>query len=83
MPLSIGVGVGSKIGVGQHTVSVRALVHPRLIVIAVDNGPDIVVTDRESVEILPEVKVQTGVGASGGSNRLAFTAPREIRISRL
>ena len=79
MALSIGVSVGSKIDVGGHTVQVNALVHPNVVVITVDRGEEIVISEGRAVEILPGVKVQSGVGG----NRLAFHAAKSIRISRV
>lgn len=79
MALSIGVSVGSKIDVGGHTLQVKALVHPNVVVITVDRGEEIVISEGRAVEILPGVKVQSGVGG----NRLAFHAAKSIRISRV
>lgn len=78
MALSIGVSVGSRIDVGGHTVQVKALVHPNVVVITVDGGEEIVISEGKSVQILQGVKVQAGVG-----NRLAFHADKSIRISRV
>jgi hypothetical protein len=77
--LSIGVSVGSRIDVGGHQVKVKSLTHPNIIVVTVDNGPELVISEDKTVEILPDVKVQSGIGG----NRLAFHAPRRIRISRM
>lgn len=79
MALSIGVSVGSKIDVGGHTLQVKALVHPNVVVITVDRGEDIVISEGQAVEVLPGVKVQSG----SGGNRLAFHAAKSIRISRV
>lgn len=79
MALSIGVSVGSKIDVGGHLLQVKALVHPNVVVITVDRGEDILISESKTVEILPGVKVQAG----SGGNRLAFHAAKSIRISRL
>lgn len=79
MALSIGVSVGSQIDVGGHRLQVKALVHPNVVVITVDRGEEIVISEGQSVEILPGVKVQSGVGG----NRLAFHAAKSIRISRV
>lgn len=79
MALSIGVSVGSKIDIGGHILQVKSLVHPNVVVITVDRGDDIVISEGKSVEILPGVKVQSG----SGGNRLAFHAHKSIRISRL
>lgn len=79
MALSIGVSVGSKIDVGGHTLQVKSLVHPNVVVITVDRGDDIVISESQAVEILPGVKVQSG----SGGNRLAFHAAKSIRISRI
>lgn len=83
MALSIGVSVGSRIDVDGHSVVVKTLSQPNLIVVSVDNGPDVVISDQAGTEILPTVFVFSGVGANGGTNRLAFEAPRAIRISRV
>ena len=79
MALSIGVSVGSQIDIGGHLLQVKALVHPNVVVITVDRGEEIVVSEGKTVEILPGVKVQTGAGG----NRLAFHAAKSIRISRV
>lgn len=79
MALSIGVSVGSKIDVGGHTLQVKALAHPNVVIVTVDRGDDIIISEGQSVEILPGVKVQAGVGG----NRLAFHAAKSIRISRV
>lgn len=68
--------------VGDHKVVVRALTPPNLIVISVDGGQDIVISDQSSTEILPKVWAFSGVGANGSMNRLAFKAPKSIRILR-
>ena len=79
MALSIGISVGSKIDVGGHMLQVKALVHPNVVVVTVDKGDDIVISESRAVEILPGVKVQSG----SGGNRLAFHAHKSIRISRV
>lgn len=81
MALSIGVSVGSKIDIAGSILKVRALVHPNLIVVGVNDGPDIVIEAEARKEVLPNVFVFTGIGAN--ANRLAFEAPRNIRISRI
>jgi len=79
MALSIGVGVGSKIDIGGHLLVVKALVQPNVVVVTVDRGEEIVISEGKSVEVLPGVKVQAGLGG----NRLAFHAAKSIRISRV
>lgn len=79
MALSIGVSVGSKIDVGGHMLVVKALVHPNVVVVTVDRGDDIVISEGRTVDILPGVRVQVGLGG----NRLAFHAAKSIRISRI
>ncbi len=90
MALSIGVSVGDEILVGPigtvqeyHTIRVKTLTAPNLIVVAVNGGPDVVVSEDQKIEVVPGVKVQVGVGPHGGTNRLAFHADRAIRISRI
>jgi hypothetical protein len=79
MALSIGVSVGSKIDIGGHLLHVKALVHPNIVVVTVDRGPEVVISEDQAVDILPGVKVQSGLGG----NRLAFQAAKSIRISRV
>lgn len=79
MALSIGIGVGSKIDIGGHMLQVKSLTHPNLVVVTVDRGDDIVISEGQAIEILPGVKVQSG----SGGNRLAFHAAKSIRISRM
>jgi hypothetical protein len=82
MALSLGVSVGSKISVGDSKVHVKAIVTPMLIIVQVDNGPDVLVSDKEAVEILPGVKVFAGLGRKQAGNRLAFEADRSVSIYR-
>jgi hypothetical protein len=79
MALSIGISVGSQITVGDHQVRVKELSPPNLIVITIDGKEDKMISDKERTEIVPEVFVSTG----GAQNRLAFEAPKSIRIKRV
>ena len=83
MALSLGVRKGGKLLVGHHCVEVKRMVPPNVIVITVDEGPEIAVSDLSKTVILPNVSVFSGVGAAGNGNRLAFEAPRSISIRRL
>jgi hypothetical protein len=83
MALSLGVRKGSRIAVGDHEVEVKDMVQPNLIVVSVDKGEDIVVSDQVKARILPNVSIFSGIGGRGLGNRLAFIAPREILIRRL
>lgn len=84
MALSIGVSVGDKIDINGHLLRVKSLMQdPNVIIITIDGGPEFLVTDKDQQEILPNVKVQLGIGRTGGNNRLAFDAPRTIPIHRL
>lgn len=88
MALSIGVSAGSRIKVGGKTVHVRKILTPVLLVLTVDDGDEILVSDKERVKIMPDVFVFAGVGSPKGDgqgvgNRLAFEAPRSIAIHRL
>jgi hypothetical protein len=60
-------------------LQVKALVHPNVVVVTLDRGEEIVISEARAVEILPGVKVQSG----SGGNRLAFHAAKSIRISRI
>ena len=84
MALSLGIIAGEKILIGsdpQHVVEVKAVFQSNnLIIITVDGGPDIAISDQSRTEILPGVSVFSGVGRNG--SRLAFIAPKEILIYR-
>ncbi|MFY9724638.1 MAG: hypothetical protein WB579_00530 [Bryobacteraceae bacterium] len=83
MALSLGVKKGSKILVGDHCVQVKNMVPPDMIVISVDDGEEVLVSDQYKSQILPDVLVFSGIGQNGGGNRLAFDAPKSIKIKRL
>lgn len=82
MALSIGVTTNSKIDVGGHKVLVKSVIRPNLIILTVDGGPEITVSENERVQILPEVFVFAGIGGNGVGSRLAFEAPKSIEIHR-
>lgn len=83
MALSIGVSAGDLIRVGEHEVQVKSLSYrENLIVVSVDGKSEHVISELGRVELLPEVFVFSGKGDHGGISRLAFEAPRSIRITR-
>ena len=86
MALSLGVSVGERISVGDSIVEVRAIHSSKLMVVAVNDGPDIKVNDKkaDAIEILPGVRVFTGLNKNGNeSSRLAFDAAKSIPIHRV
>lgn len=54
-----------------------------LIIVAVDGGHEITISDQAKTEILKKVLVFSGLGASGNASRLAFEAPKNIKIQRI
>ena len=84
MALSIGVTAGTRIRVDEQLVHVLEA-RPKMVTIRVDNSKPRVITDEERTEILPRVFVQCGVqeGLLVSGSRLAFEAPREIKIERV
>lgn len=86
MALSIGVSTGSRISLGNHVLKVEDVVNPTTIVVSVDGGKEVTVTDQQQTEVAPNVHVFAGVGGrdkGGSGTRLAFNAPKEIEIRRL
>lgn len=83
MALSIGVKAGSTLKIGTAVLCVKQIVTPTVMVVSVNGGPDITVTETEKVNILPEVFVSAGKGGKAAGNRLAFEAPRYIGIHRI
>ena len=59
---------------------VDGLMHFQLMLAA--SGQSFVITDAESVEVLPDVFVSAGDRPQRGIARVAIDAPREIRITR-
>jgi hypothetical protein len=80
MALSLGVKQGSQISVGGKIVQVKSLTPPSYIVVSVDGGNDIVVSEETRQEILPDVFVMT---AGPDTSRLVFQAPKHIPIVRV
>lgn len=86
MALSIGVKAGRKICIGgTHMLCVREILAPNQVRITFDDK-EMLVTDLERTELMAEVFVSCGLSDSQpGSQytRLAFEAPRVIRIERV
>lgn len=83
--LSIGVKEGSKIKIGRSLLTVLIVRTPLDIDVRVDASTHRI-TDQESTVILPDVTVFAGKWNGKGSQsygRLAFNAPRSIRIERI
>jgi hypothetical protein len=83
MALSLGVRIGSRILVGNHCIEVKARLAPNRIVITVDNGGEILITDEAATAVLPGVKVFAGMAKKGNEPRLAFVAEPAIKIVRV
>ena len=89
MALSLAVRKGDKISIGDHCLEVKAIMPPPRanaaspIIVAVDGGEDILVSEESKTKLLPEVFVFSGLGHTGNKRRLAFDAPRNIPIRRL
>jgi hypothetical protein len=80
--LSLGIKAGVKIQVGESVVEIRSITPPALIVVSVDGGPDMVVSDQARQELMPHVFAFTGA-KDGTGNRIAIEAPRDIKITRM
>jgi hypothetical protein len=89
MPLSLAVVKGQNILIGDHCLEVKAILAAQgpneasPILVSMDNGEDILVTENCITEILPDVTVFSGLGKTGNRRRLAFTASKHIIIRRL
>lgn len=84
MALSLGVRKGSTIKVGGDVVTVTDVVKADEVHVRV-RETNFTVTDKERTQILPDVFVFCGSkdAFQKGNSRLAFEAPRRIRIERL
>ena len=86
MALSLGVRKGDHIKVGATMIEVVRVEDDNIIGLYVAGQPLIYVSDTEKTEILPDVWVFCGSTTRqqyDGYSRLAFEAPREIRIERV
>lgn len=86
MALSIGVSVDDSISVGEGLIRVKQFVDPDMILIEVidqNTTKEWLISEKERKEIMPNVFVFVGQGERGGTNRLAFEAPRRIAINRV
>lgn len=94
MALVIGVRVGGKVRIGsKHAIedgtnSVLTLTRVRSLTeeVGVDvDGKDFTITDKQTIEVLPRVRVSLGTGQREFEQeyvRLVFDAPVNIRILR-
>lgn len=85
MALSLGVVIGDLIKIGEVMVKVRNIEQDNVIVLSMGSGKTVYVSDKERVEILPDVFVQAGLPEKQWErhSRLAIDAPRSIRIERV
>lgn len=86
MALSLGISVGSRIQIGDKVMTVVDALRGRSILVEVE-GLSYVITDQCKVEVLPGVFVFFGSPTTSLQSfnglRLAFEAPRSIKIMRL
>lgn len=88
MPLSLGVKRGNKIDIGTgHRLRVIDVPSSAEVVVRLDDGPPVKITDKEQVLLMPEVKVSVGLFPAEEKYdyyaRLLFEAPRSINIQRV
>lgn len=86
MALSLGVSVGSEITIGPvNRLKVLDIIGGTQVKIEV-GGNQFLIDDQERQEVLPEVFVSCGLSAptrGTHTSRLAFEAPRSIKIDRV
>jgi hypothetical protein len=86
MALSIGIKKNSRVLVGgSHLLVVKEIIAPTQVRVEFDER-SILVTDLERAKLMDDVFVSCGLLPPNSTNhysRLAFEAPREIRIERL
>jgi len=81
--LSLGVQVSTKIMVGEHELEVLDIKSIDMLILQVDGERTVVVSDKERIELWPDVYVQTGASSTSQNTRLAIAAPRSVKILRL
>lgn len=85
MALSIGVRGGKRVRIGKHILTILEVIAPDKVRVAF-NGREFLVTDLERVKLMEDVYVSCGKADNvvyEAYTRLAFEAPREIRIERI
>lgn len=85
MALSLGVFLGSRVKIGDVMLKVVSIEDPNIVGLQVGGGDIVYVSDVESVEVLPEVFIQSGRRDRklDKSTRIAIDAPKRIRIERV
>jgi sRNA-binding carbon storage regulator CsrA len=83
--LSLGVSVGSRIKIGDNTVKVTSIEDPNIVGLQLDGGKVVYVSDVETVEVFPDVFIQSGRRERklDKSTRIGIEAPKAIRIERV
>ena len=83
MAWTVGIQVGTVIDVGNHAVEVTDIQFST-VVLLVDGRKTLVITADERTEVVPDVFVFVGEGESAlpGRRRLAFEAPKNIKLTR-
>lgn len=85
MALSLGVKRGKRILVGGRELVVRSVLAANSVLVSFE-GREILVTDMQREELMPGVFVSCGLSLKAADNqysRLAFEAPRSVRIERV
>jgi hypothetical protein len=83
--LSLGVRRGREILIGDRKLVVEEVLGANRVRVVFD-GRRILVTDHQKEELMPGVTVQAGMPNSGRKSpetRLAFEAPRSVKIVRV
>jgi hypothetical protein len=82
MALTLGVKIGDVVDIAEHWVAVLSI-HTRDSATLISNaGRKIEVSAREMIEMVPEVWIGLGPGATRSRLRLVFEAPRNVPITR-
>ena len=84
MALSLGVRKNQRIKIGESVLTVLEIVSSAIVRISF-GGKEYLVSDLERVKLGDEIYVQVGLSPTGATRytRLAFEAPRRIKINRL
>ena len=84
MALSIGVQVSDQIDIDDKTLIIKGISH-KSAVVCFNGGKHQVISEEERTLIAPEVYVSLGAAKKHSTQRcrLAFEAPRSIRIEKV
>lgn len=82
MALTLGVKIGDVVDVAAYWIAVLSIDGRRSATLICNDGEKISITDKELVEVAPDIWVGLGPHAATSRLQLIFDAPRHFAITR-